>query len=79
MSTQSRIDEAVKRNRDELTKELLWIRINEGLTHLPWEKLGEVEKMRIENTFNIIIKSMEQSYELGRIQQLSDLISETES
>lgn len=35
--------------------------------------------MRIENTFDILIKSMEQSYELGRIQQLSDLISETES
>lgn len=83
MSTQSRIDEAVERNRDELTKELLWIRINEGLTHLPWDELGEVEKQRIENTFNILITAMEQSYEVGRAQmtlkQFDDLLDDLES
>lgn len=83
MSTQSRIDEAVKRNRDELTKELLWIRINEGLTHLPWDELGEVEKARVENTFEILITAMEQSYEVGRariaLEQLDDLLDDLES
>ena len=83
MSTQSRIDAAIERNRDELTKELLWIRINEGLTHLPWDKLGEVEKARVENTFEILITAMEQSYEMGRAQmtleQLNDLLDDLES
>lgn len=65
MSTQSRIDAAIERNRDELTKELLWIRINEGLTHLPWDKLGEVEKARVENTFEILIRAMDESYTQG--------------
>ena len=83
MSTQSRIDAAIERNRDELTKELLWIRINEGLTHLPWDKLGEVEKARVENTFEILITAMEQSHEMGRAQmtleQLNDLLDDLES
>ena len=83
MSTQSRIDAAIERNRDELTKELLWIRINEGLTHLPWDKLGEVEKARVENTLEILITAMEQSYEMGRAQmtleQLNDLLDDLES
>ena len=65
MSTQSRIDEAVQRNRDELKKELLWIQINEGLTHLPWDKLGEVEKQRVENIYQIMLIAMQEAYALG--------------
>lgn len=65
MSIQSKIEQALERNRDELTKELLWIRINEGLTHLPWDELGEVEKQRIENTFSILIVAIDEAYTQG--------------
>lgn len=82
MSIQSKIEQALERNRDELTKELLWIRINEGLVHLPWDELDEVGKQRMSKTLEIMITAMEQSYEMGRadmtISKLDDVFGATE-
>lgn len=77
MSTQSKIDEAVRRNSDELSKELLWIRMNEGLVHRPWDELSDDEKQRIENAYAIILVAMQQSYDLGREGHLMDKLQES--